>query len=279
MIMNRHLGVSRALFAALIFTTAICTMLPAATAPSVRISSPKPKAIIYGVIPVVATINDISVFSYAKLSVDEVGKSLSNDNPVRFELDTTRLSNGAHKLQVAISDEAGLLALSPTVPVLVLNPAIYPPNPIATTAPSAQTVTLTAPAPTATRSDTTTTILLDGMPLVAGCAPVVDRGRTMVFLRPLITALGGNLEWDGPNHRATAVLDQRTVTFTVGQTASTLNGKTVAIDRPVVELNGHLAIPVTAWHDLFDGTIGYDKEFCYVWLRSHQTMNTAKLVK
>ncbi len=76
-------------------------------------------ATLSGAVPVVAVTSGIPVFNYGTLSVDAIGKGLANANPLRFMLDSTRLKNGPHNLQVSVSDDAGLLAVSPAVPVII----------------------------------------------------------------------------------------------------------------------------------------------------------------
>ncbi len=133
----------------------------------------------------------------------------------------------------------------------------------------------------ATKSTTNmiTTILLDGKPLGFGGAPLVEDGRAMIFLRPLITAIGGSLRWDGEAKQATATLDQHSVVFTVGQNTAMVDGQQTHIDRKVAALNGHLVIPATAWHDIYAGAVGYDEEYSCVWLRSHASLVRAKLAE
>ncbi len=121
--------------------------LGASAAPAlsgVKITSPKPHATISGIVPVVAVTDGISVFSYATLSVDANGKSLTNENPLRFDLDTTRLANGPHSLQVAVSDDSGILAVSSALPVLVMNAGFT--MPISSTKPASPVAKTTPPA-------------------------------------------------------------------------------------------------------------------------------------
>ena len=341
-----------------ILALGLCAAM-AQAAPGVKITSPKPRAVLSGSVPVVAVTDGITMFNYATLAVDMSGKSLANSNPLRFTLDTTRLKNGPHSLQVSLSDDAGLLAISPTVPVVVLNaginsqnvaqlpapaktatvpaspagkigvsnpvqpalpasppavkivspqpeppgmPAIISEEAMALTQPTlaAELATpsvalriaaLTAPAlpsimqrpsfDAAAKEATAavTTILLDGKPLVSGYAPIDEGGRVMIFLRPLITAIGGELSWNGETKQATATLAQHNVIFTIGENTALIDGQSMPLDRKVVELHGHLAIPATAWRSLFAGDVGYDEEYCCVWLRSHESLVRAKMAK
>ena len=338
----------------------LCASL-AQAAPGVKITAPKPMATLSGAVPVVAVTSGIPVFNYGTLSVDAIGKGLANTNPLRFMLDSTRLKNGPHNLQVSVSDDAGLLAVSPAVPVIIMNAALENSraggeqacpgdardrtlcpgragrrdrsdgadaprelprrrsslhrnsrNPVCRrpcpdprcrhpagacrSEPAAPSVALriaalTAPAlpsimerpsfNAAAKEVTTvvTTILLDGQPLISDYAPIEDNGREMIFLRPLITAVGGSLGWNGEARQATATLDQHNVIFTVGSDIALVDGQQKTLDRKVFELHGRVAIPATAWRDLFAGDVGYDEEYRCVWLRSHESLVRAGLAK
>ncbi len=358
MITHRCLSVSRLLLPTLL-ALGLCASL-AQAAPGVKITSPKAGASISGSVPIIAVTSGITTFNYATLAVDTFGKGLANANPLRFVLDTTRLKNGQHSLQVSISNDAGLCAVSPAVPVMVLNaligaqplpaplpsaaktatvpasptkkigttmaaqpklpaspPAVkltsplpaqpgisatLPGNSLASTRPAqaAELATpsvalriaaLTAPAlpsimqrpsfNAATKETNTmvTTILLDGKPLVSDYAPIYDNGREMIFLRPLITAVGGNLSWNDEAKQATATLDQHNVIFTIGANTALVDGQSIPLARKVIERHGHLVIPATAWRDLFAGDVGYDEEYCCVWLRSHASLVRAGMAK
>jgi len=304
----RSLGVSSALLVALV----LCACAVQAE-PSVKITSPKPKAVLQGTVPVLATADGLVTYSYATLLVDTVGKSLTNADPVRFELDTKRLKNGTHSLQIAISDSSGVVAISPAVPVVVLNsvlddqqtprPMTQPSAPAHTPITTAPNTTTTHPAPARVASSVTspltapvtiappvipgksfasgtvTTILLDGKPLVSEYAPIIENGRAMIFLRPLIVAIGGKLGWDNAAKQATVTLDQRSMTFTVGKKTASLDGKLITIDRPAIALHGRLAVPVSIWRDFFGGNAGYNAEYSCIWLRTHASLVQAKLAK
>lgn len=126
----------------------------------VTISSPRPQAVLSGTVQVKAQTEPEEQFSYAILIIDAEGRSMTNEQPIRFELDTTRYANGNHLLRVDLADAVGTLSTSRMIPVVIRNggkgvPLKFtgylakPNQPVATTAPipavPASPVTQTAP--------------------------------------------------------------------------------------------------------------------------------------
>ncbi len=126
----------------------------------VTIISPRPHAVLSGTVQVKAQSEPEEQFSYAILIIDAEGRSMTNEQPIRFELDTTRYANGNHLLRVDLADAVGTLSTSRMIPVVIRNggkgvPLKFtgylakPDQPVATAAPSpvvpASPVTQTAP--------------------------------------------------------------------------------------------------------------------------------------
>lgn len=184
-------------------------------------------------------------FSYAVLYVDNVGRSVTNTLPLRFDLDTTQFPDGPHTLKVVLFDTAGPIATLPQEQVVVAN--------------TAQNTTKTPPAKTAQAAPTnrlqvrkqssTPTIYLDDTPLVFEMAPFIDLGRSMALLRPLLTAAGGTLVWQGNQGEAT--VNQHRLSFTLNEATALLDGKPIVLARPLTKIQDRIFAPVTLWRDLF----------------------------
>jgi len=235
----------------------------------VSIIAPRPDSQVKGVVPIaVMPGKGEDGFAYAVLRVDNMRHSISNVQPLHFEVNTADLANGPHVLQIELSDLAGLMASSKAVRIIVANPV---PDRLGTVPPV--TVPEVAPAPSAPaplpvapiqaaasrpgRGDALT-VVMDGKPLQLAVKPVVEKGRALVLLRPLIEAMGGQLDWDPVKKLAIAIVDGRRYDFTTGDSAVMVNGKRTPIDRPPVILAGRTVIPITIWRDVFGGALQYD---------------------
>ncbi|OPZ85126.1 MAG: hypothetical protein BWY76_01543 [bacterium ADurb.Bin429] len=121
---RRPRGFSRSLLTLGFSTLLILFMGRMALAdPAVTITSPDAKSILSGSARVLGVATDANGLSYAILSVDAAGVSVTNAQPLRFELDTRAFPDGAHLLKVEIFDNGGKLASSPVVKVYFRNAA------------------------------------------------------------------------------------------------------------------------------------------------------------
>jgi len=255
---------------------------------AVSISSPKPMSNITGTVQVLAVPDaNEGKYAYAILLVNNQRLSMTNAQPLRFELDTTGLPNGAHLLQVELADMAGLLSTSKVVTVIVANPTLggsvaipTPPKPEPTVAkaepPKATTPVVAKPPVVQPKPSAVTpqpirgtelAVVLDGKPLDLSVRPIIDRGRALVMLRPLIDALGGTLSWDAEKKQAVAMVDKRQYAFTVGESVVQVDGQAMPIDRPVTLTAGRTVVPATIWRDLFGGALDYDSQYGSINLR------------
>lgn len=255
---------------------AVLLLLYGVPALAVSITAPKPNSVVKGIVHITATPDKGEEgFAYAILLVDNESFSVSNVQPLRFALNTADLSNGPHVLQVKLSDLAGTLGKSQTVRIIVANPtpgspasapAVKPeaPKP-ATNAPSvapakpaaATPATPPAAAPRSIRG-AELTVVMDGKPMAFAVKPIIDRGRAMVLLRPLIEAMGGQLGWDAEKKQAVATIDGREYVFTIGESMVLVDGASTPIDRPAIIIADRTVIPITIWCDVFGGTVEYN---------------------
>lgn len=148
-ILSRFLSRSMAMLA----LAGMLMAIPAqALAASLAIVAPRAQSVVSGTIRVVATAGDAK-FAYAVVFIDGVGASATNTYPLRFDMDTARLSNGPHRLQLGLFDDSGIFAVSSPVVVMVSNgvapsatPAVPKPAPApATPAPDLTPIPIPVP--------------------------------------------------------------------------------------------------------------------------------------
>lgn len=289
---------------ALLALISLLLVLPTQALASISIISPKSQAVISGKILVTATAGDTK-FAYAVVFIDGVGVSATNSLPLRFELDTTHLADGPHRLQLGLFDDSGIFAVSAPTAVIASNTVVRPaiaaqqqpapkvapstpaaaapkPAPVAAapkatpTAQAAPKIALSFPArgtqqATVTKPTTPSdkfTIMLDGKPVEFTPGAYLEQGRLMVMLRPLVEAGKGMITWDG--EKATATINAQTITVTPNQTLATVNGREVTLDQPAVNKDGRIWLPATAWRTFFGAEVSYTPEYRTVWLRSRE---------
>lgn len=287
---------------------AVLVLLYGIPALAVSITAPRPDSKVKGTVHVSATPGQGEEgFSYAILLVDNERLSVSNVQPLRFDLNTADLSNGSHLLQIQLSDLAGLISKSKTVRIIVANPvpgsiintlvkpetapapkpvaktpapkpapatpkpAAAPPTPKTPTAIVVPIAPATPVAPSAVPRPirgAELTVVMDGKPLMLSVKPIIERGRAMVLLRPLIEAMGGQLNWDAINKQVVATVSGRQYTFIIGESAVLVDGSSMPIDRPAILLADRTVIPITIWRDIFGGTVEYNPVYGSISLSS-----------
>lgn len=195
---------------------------------------------------------DKMTFSYAVLYVDNVGRSVTNTLPLRFDLDTTQFPDGPHALKVVLFDTAGPIATLPQEQVVIANAAQK------TTGTPLVQAGLAAPTNRlqVRKQSSTPTIYLDDTPLVFEMAPFIDLGRSMALLRPLIAAAGGTLVWQGNQGEAT--VNQHRLSFTLNEATARLDGNPIILARPLTQIQDRVFAPVTLWRDLFACDVAFE---------------------
>lgn len=138
--------------------------------PSVSLISPT--TALSGQVHLLGVVTEADGMSYAILYVDSAGRCVTNEQPLRFELDTRGIPDGAHLLKVEVFDKGGSLAVSPEVKVVVRNTAhTQPPTP--RTTPKVPSVSLAnTPAKGTTTAKSTAP------------APVTPQGKTNMAATP-----------------------------------------------------------------------------------------------
>lgn len=123
---------------------------------------------------------------------------------------------------------------------------------------TARTITLTIGSPAMTINGTT--MALDTDPLVV---PVIQLGRTLLPIRSIVQALGGQAVWDAKTQRVTLTVGTHKIVLTVGKSAAIVDGKSVSIDAadtrvvPLV-LRGRTMVPFRFVIESLGGSVQWD---------------------
>ena len=93
------------------------------------------------------------------------------------------------------------------------------------------------------------TIWVDGKPLPLDVAPSIINSRTLVPLRAIFEAVGGDVGWDPATRQITIVSRGQKLVLTIGKNTANLNGASVSIDSanpkvvPII-INGRTMLPL-----------------------------------
>ncbi|MHC1678918.1 MAG: stalk domain-containing protein [Candidatus Cryosericum sp.] len=113
----------------------------------------------------------------------------------------------------------------------------------------------------------TTSMSVDGVsqPVDPGrsTTPVIVRGRTMVPISSIMSAVGGGAAWDAATRTVTLTLGMDTVVLTIGKATATVNGTAVRIDLldakvvPIIQ-NGRTMLPLRFAGESFGASVTWD---------------------
>lgn len=87
-------------------------------------------------------------------------------------------------------------------------------------------------------------LYLDGSPIPTDTPPVNISGRVMVPLRVVSESLGANVSWTSNRDPIVISKGSDQIKLQVGVNSATLNGQTVALDSPPVNLSGRTMVPL-----------------------------------
>lgn len=100
-------------------------------------------------------------------------------------------------------------------------------------------------------------VLLD--PDAREVMPVVDGGRTLVPIRRVMEAFGGQVEWVAADSRAVCSLDGNRVEVTLGAAAAQVNGSAVTLEVPARLVGGRTFVPLRFVSENLGLKVGYEK--------------------
>jgi hypothetical protein len=107
------------------------------------------------------------------------------------------------------------------------------------------------------------TFTVDGNSQTLDSPPIIKNGRTLVPIRAIIEALGGNVGWDGTARKATVTLGSKSIALWIGKSTATVNGVSKPIDtvdtRVVPEIiSGRTMLPLRFVTESLGATLGWD---------------------
>ena len=101
-------------------------------------------------------------------------------------------------------------------------------------------------------------LFLDGERLDLDVDPEVKNQRTMVPIRAVVEAIGGEVSWDQKAQRVTMRRAGSTVVMTLDSTTATVDGKAVEMDVAPYATNGRTLIPARYAAEFFGQKVDWD---------------------
>ena len=90
-------------------------------------------------------------------------------------------------------------------------------------------------------------------------APFVTvSGRTMVPIRFITEALGGEVVWDGEEQRVSLIMDNNLIQMHIGESTMEVNGVAKTLDVPAQLENNRTVIPLRAVSEAFGLSVNYN---------------------
>jgi hypothetical protein len=93
-----------------------------------------------------------------------------------------------------------------------------------------------------------------------GTTPVIISGRTVLPIRSVVEAMGGNIEWDGATKKITLNAKGITVDMWIDKKEIQVNGVLKQIDVAPVILNGRTMVPLRFAAENLDCTVNWETE-------------------
>lgn len=87
-------------------------------------------------------------------------------------------------------------------------------------------------------------LISDAVESVIDSAPLILSGRTLVPVRPIIEAMGGNVTYDQGTRRIDLTLKNRTLTLWIDKYEAIVDGQTVALQVAPTVVNGRTMLPL-----------------------------------
>jgi len=103
------------------------------------------------------------------------------------------------------------------------------------------------------------TIIVNGAEVKADQSPYIVEGVTMVPLRFISEALGGNVGWDGSARTASVIKDGLFVSVTIGNKVGLVNGQSIPLLRSAELKNGRTFVPLRFFAEGLGAIVGWDQ--------------------
>jgi len=92
------------------------------------------------------------------------------------------------------------------------------------------------------------TMLVDGRPVVLEAAPIILNSRTLLPIRAVVEAVGGTIAWEASTRKVTIVRKDKKLELWISNSVARLNGQSIKIDSdakvvPII-MNGRTLLPL-----------------------------------
>lgn len=104
----------------------------------------------------------------------------------------------------------------------------------------------------------TVNVTVEGQPLDMPVPPIIVADRTMVGVRSVGEAVGGELIWDPVKRQVTVIRRSDTVVLTVGSTQALVNGRPVTLEIAPQIVNDRTMVPLRFIAEALGGTVEWD---------------------
>ncbi len=93
-----------------------------------------------------------------------------------------------------------------------------------------------------------------------GTVPVVDNDRTLVPIRAIIEAMGGDVKWDGEQNTALLTLGDDIITLTIGSETAFFNEEKHTLDVAPKIINDRTMLPIRFIAESFKFGVDWDEK-------------------
>ena len=93
-----------------------------------------------------------------------------------------------------------------------------------------------------------------------GTVPVVESGRTLVPIRAIIEAMGGDVKWDGETNTAVLTLGDDIITLVIGSETAFLNEEKHTLDVEPKIINDRTMLPIRFIAESFKFSVDWDEK-------------------
>ncbi|WP_020618254.1 copper amine oxidase N-terminal domain-containing protein [Paenibacillus daejeonensis] len=100
-------------------------------------------------------------------------------------------------------------------------------------------------------------VVVDTQPVPFSIHPYLDRGTTLVQLRPLFESLGIELDWNAATKTVSGRKGDERVQLTIGQSTATVNGQSVSLAGPGQIRDGHTLVPLRFIGEATGASVGW----------------------
>ena len=94
----------------------------------------------------------------------------------------------------------------------------------------------------------------------------IRESRTLVPMREIVEGLGGEVLWDSDSFTATAKIDGKTISMSIGNNVITVDDTEIVIDVPAQLINEKTMLPVRALCENLGAEVGWDERIRCVYI-------------